>query len=70
MGSEEEVSSGSEEEGITYTYLYNGDGEMIAETIGLTTMVYIGGIYEKKYWLKRITWKNRQWLRKTGKKKV
>jgi YD repeat-containing protein len=47
LGSEEEVSSGSEE-GITYTYLYNGDGNMIAETIGLTTTVYIGNIYEKK----------------------
>jgi YD repeat-containing protein len=48
LGSEEEVISGSEEEGITYTYLYDGDGNMIAETIGLTTTVYIGGIYEKK----------------------
>jgi RHS repeat-associated protein len=47
LGSEEEVSSGSEE-GITYSYLYDGDGNMIAETIGLTTTVYIGTIYEKK----------------------
>jgi hypothetical protein len=69
LGSEQEVSNGSEE-GITYSYLYDGDNNMIAETIGLTTTVYIGNIYEKKYWIERITRKNWQWLRKTGKKKV
>ena len=47
VGSEEAVSSGGGD-GITYQYLYDGDGTMIAETIGLTTTVYIGGIYEKK----------------------
>ena len=48
LGDEEEVSSGGGGGGITYQYLYDGDGTMIAETIGLTTTVYIGGIYEKK----------------------
>jgi RHS repeat-associated protein len=46
VGSEQAVTSGGD--GVTYTYLYSGDGEMIAETIGLTTTIYIGNIYEKK----------------------
>jgi RHS repeat-associated protein len=46
LGDEEAVSSGGG--GITYRYLYSGDGEMIAETIGLTTTIYIGNVYEKK----------------------
>ena len=42
------LSAAEVEAGSRIATLYNGDGEMIAETIGLTTTVYIGGIYEKK----------------------
>jgi hypothetical protein len=38
LGSEQAVTSGGD--GVTYAYLYSGDGEMVAETIGLTTTVY------------------------------
>jgi RHS repeat-associated protein len=47
IGSEEAVSSGGGG-GITYQYIYDGDNNMVAETIGLTTTIYIGNIYEKK----------------------
>ena len=46
VGSEQAVTSGGD--GTTYSYIYDGDGNMVLETIGLTTTLYIGNIYEKK----------------------